>query len=430
MNTWGCVGIGAAFLAAYVLVNVAQAGIRPDDPATLEKTRSLGQLIATATKPIHIVYVHGMNADGPGASDTFREGLCKHVARLCPTGFLPHQTTQPLPLGSRPDATFLDEPIWRDDHEWQASTPFVYRYVYTRNGAPPVVVDEVNWWPLLFPPKCRFIVLPEINLSGVDKAHLELCARTDAPFYPWISRDQLTEALAHKPISGGGAWANSLVKQNIMNWGVADAALALGPMRTYFRQAINQAFKYAAAFDGADVAGQDFVVISESLGSFVVLDAFGNVSADSPEAQSVGERTADLYFFANQYALLELGRIHGVPESWTTATGSFTQPLLEAAPAPGAASALPHLLRRWAASRPQGPLELVGRPKQVIAFSDPSDLLTYVVPKLRDSDGRDLALVVNVYDRNEWSFLRLFANPLKAHTKHAGNKDVLKLMFR
>ena len=418
MNIWVEI-LGIAILAFVVLfagLNLACAGVRPDDPATLARTRSLSELIASATCPVHIVYVHGMSADGPGFSDTFRKGLCKHVAGLCPNGSAPRKTTKLLPLGPRPNATYLNHPIWQDDQEWQASTPFVDRYEYQRGNAPPVIVDEVNWWPLLFPPKCRFIVHPEIDLSGVDERHLKLCAASDRDrhYYPWITESELQEALAHKPISGGGACANAYVKQQIMNWGLTDAVLALGPLRMYFRQAINQAFDFASKIDGADVVDQEFVVVSASLGSFVVLDAFGNLFRDSEQAQRVGERTADLYFLANQFALLQLGRIDGLPGPLEAAPSSAVSPV--------------DLLRLWATSTPPG-IESV-RPKQVVAFSDPSDLLTFPVPKLRDSSGSDIALVVNVYDRNEWSFLRLFANPASAHGGHAGNKDVLDVMFR
>ncbi len=52
------------------------------------------------------------------------------------------------------------------------------------------------------------------------------------------------------------------------------------------------------------------------------------------------------------------------------------------------------------------------------------------MPKLRDSSGADIALVVNLYDRNEWRWFGLVANPLTAHTGHSKNPDVLKQMLR
>jgi hypothetical protein len=383
--------------------------VTPDDPEALRNTVSLGMIIArTRDVPIHIVYVHGMRADGVGASDSFRAALVARVPGLQAGA----PDTQYLDLGpARPPAMYLNDPLWRDDNEWKASRPFVIRYVYSRRDASAIVVDEVNWWPLLFPPKCRFIALPETDLSGVDESHIRLCGRSDGHYFPWLSKDEVNSALAHRPKSGGGARINASIKQQIMNWGVADAALALGPLRSYFRQAINQALGFASAYDGKGVDGQEFVVIAESLGSFVVLDAFGDLFNDSPDARQVGEQTADLYFFANQFALLELGRISGIPEGATDAVRP--SPL--------------ELLLQWASS---GKItETTGRLKQVIAFSDPSDLLTYRVPKLR-RNGTDVAIVVNVYDQNETKWLGVFADPLSAHTGHSKNKDVLDLIFR
>jgi hypothetical protein len=389
--------------------------VTPDDPASLRATTPLGVVIAKSiTAPVHIVFVHGMRAEGAGASEKFRAGLLERVPKLRASA----PTRSFLAVGTRPAATYVGEPIWKSDEEWQASRPFVDRYVFARAEASPIVVDEVNWWPLLFPPKCRFILLPETDLSGVDQGHIKLCGRHDPPYYPWLSEKQVAAALAHKPASGGGARINASIKQQIMNWGLTDAVLALGPMRTYCRQALNQAFGHASSYDGKGVTEQEFVVVSESLGSFVVLDAFGDLFGDSHEARSVGERTADLYFFANQFALLELARIGGISDGRARTVEGAGVPVVSPL----------DLLRSWALSG--SPLETVGRLKQVVAFSDPSDLLTFRVPKLRNSDGKDIAIVVNVYDHNEIKWLGIFANPTTAHTGHSGNKDVLDLIFR
>ena len=76
----------------------------------------------------------------------------------------------------------------------------------------------------------------------------------------------------------------------------------------------------------------------------------------------------------------------------------------------------------------RGRRELVvgGRPayKQIIAFSDPSDALTFRVPPI------DGVTVVNVYDRNGIDLLHLGADPVAAHTGHSSNPHVLDLMLR
>jgi hypothetical protein len=207
MNGWAILlGSGCLLGLGLLASNLASAGIRPDDPNTLRRTTSLGELIAkTTNRPVHIVYVHGMRADGTGASLAFQAGLCKYVAGVCAADARPNRSARTfLDIGPRPPATYLDHPIWLSDDEWKASTPFVDRYVYARKDAEPIVIDEVNWWTLLFPVKCRLLLVPETDLSGADKAHLRLCARNDAPYYSWLTQRQLDDLLAHKPISGGG----------------------------------------------------------------------------------------------------------------------------------------------------------------------------------------------------------------------------------
>lgn len=99
--------------------------------------------------------------------------------------------------------------------------------------------------------------------------------------------------------------------------------------------------------------------------------------------------TSDLYFFANQVALLNFGRLE---------TPGLTR-------APGRPS-LEEILREWA--NPGGgerQTEALTVSKQIVAFSDPSDLLTYDMPKIDDVP------VVNTHVRNACNFLEFFRIP-------------------
>jgi hypothetical protein len=60
---------------------------------------------------------------------------------------------------------------------------------------------------------------------------------------------------------------------------------------------------------------------------------------------------------------------------------------------------------------------------QVVAWSDPSDVITFRVPKIGDVD------VVNLYVQNAHRWFGLFESPSKAHSDYAKNKDVLRVMF-
>ena len=411
-------------------------GLKMDDPSAFARTQSLGSVIAQATdRPVHIVFVHGIRASGPGTAMTFMKGLCRHAPVQCPNpDHLRPAERKPIPLGPWPtDTRVMGSPVWASQADWDASTPFVDRYVFPRAGRPPMVVDEVNWWPLLFPLKCRFLVAPDAQLSGVDKADLELCVDQTPPYHAWLSAAEYDAALQGPRISGGGAIVNAAVKQQLVNWGLSDAVVALGPTRSLLHRTMDGVFAYAAHYDGRDIAGQTFVVVSESLGSFVVMDAAANAEGDAPRAQDVMAGTADLYFFANQFALLDLGRITGLERP--SPAGAQARDLMAGGPAaanpeaqgPSSATLLQHWDRTPLPPRPLG--EAPPRTRQIIAFSDPSDALTFDVPKQTTADGGEAAIVVNVYDRNEFDWFGLVADPVSAHSGHSGNPDVLKLMF-
>jgi hypothetical protein len=60
---------------------------------------------------------------------------------------------------------------------------------------------------------------------------------------------------------------------------------------------------------------------------------------------------------------------------------------------------------------------------QVVAFSDPSDVITFRVPRIGDVD------VVNLYVQNATRWFGLFESPHAAHSNYARNKAVLSVMF-
>jgi hypothetical protein len=392
-------------VATQVFAKTVEAG-----PDRLEETTSLADLVE-AHSTVHIVYVHGIREEGPGFAKPLVDML---VAKL---GFkdvdAPHDTEVTLP--SKPEATILGEPVWSDD-DWKQSAPFV-RHYRLRRGDREVRIDEVNYWPLLFLLKCRYLMVPEHDLAGDDKAHFALCDRSVPPYHS-VLRDKDRQFLRRKPHGGHAAFINKALKLQIMNWGLSDAVIALGPMRVYLNYAMDRVFDSVRKGAGAD---DEFVVMSESLGSFVVLDAMDV----SPAVKDVVDRTDNLYFLANQVALLELARIEGVPTKLkmpSEETGAGADLVANSAeksaetPRPGPIAAL----QGWASAR-HG---LLDRPRQIIAFSDPSDILTYPVPPIAG------VKVVNVYDRNTPRWLGLFAEPGKAHLGHLRNREVWKVLLR
>jgi hypothetical protein len=398
-------------LLAIPVALLARGRFIEDGPGRLADIRSLGDAIRTA-RAAHIVFVHGMRAEKRGGSAAFRAALVRRLGGSddqSPEHFIIN-LDEDLDDEWPRDATVAGVPIWRTREDWVASRPFVSRYRLTLGGGQRVIVDEVNWWPLLFPLKCRFLLLPEHHLSGGDAAHLALCRNPDWPYHQWITDEEYRAALARPP-AGRGAWINRSIKREILNWGLSDAVIALGPMRTFVNGTMQRAFALAEE-EAMTAQATRRVIIAESLGSFAVLD-----SAGSGPVSAYLDQTHDLYFFANQFALLELARIEGLGR--TDGVRGLVQAPAETPPSPLAR------LAQWARTgqRLQAVSAEDWRPRQVIALNDPNDLLTYYVPPLPG------ATIVNVLVRNARSWLGLFADPARAHTGHAANQQVWDVLL-
>jgi hypothetical protein len=399
-------------------------GLVETGPDLLAETRSLGSIIAGSNgAPVHILFVHGIRTGDRGSSTTFRNSLCMSLKGIGGVDEpvrteLNHRLLQGAP---NPGVTYMGEPVFPADDAWRGSAPFVDRYEYARaGGRSAIVVDEVNWWPLALPLRCMAVLAPEAELAGPDEDNLRLCAAVDRQgqplsdeiHYPHLSKGELERLLRTRPKGGGAAWLNGRLKRSLVDWGLSDAVIALGPMRKHLHDAIDQAFAYAAGLHPEGGPPATFVVVAESLGSFIVFDAYGHGKAF---VQKVLDRTACLYFFANQLGLLELGRL-SQPDQTLELQRTGEAPSLS----------VHKVLKRWAAQAPR-PHALDATPprlRQIIAFSDPSDALTFRVPAIPD------AKVVNVHDRNGFRLWPFFADPAAAQTGHGSNRRVLKLMLR
>jgi len=416
-------GLNASDSDLKVAAAPAGPGLVETGPGALSQTISLGSIIAASPdEPVHILFVHGIRAGDRGASATFRANLSARLQDLLVSTEPDKVTlTHRLDVGPSPGFTYMGEPVWPNEAAWSKGA-FVDRYEYARKSAPPIIVDEVNWWPLALPLRCAALLKPEAYLAGADVADLRLCAAlgpdgqrlNDDIHFPFLSKADFETLAQMKPPGGGAARVNGFVKRALMDWGLSDAVIALGPMQTYLQAAIGQAFSYAADRDKRQGRPVKFVVISESLGSFILFDAYAQ---QEPSVHDVLDATAYVYFFANQFGLLELGRLsHAPPTAVSGAEALASEP---------SGRSLHHALTAWA-GRPQLQALVPGLParKQIIAFSDPSDALTFRVPPI------DGVTVVNVYDRNGVDFLHQAADPVAAHTGHSSNPHVLDLMLR
>jgi hypothetical protein len=410
-----------------------------------EPSINLSQLLKS-DDPVHIIFLHGMRATGSGSSDAFQAALCARLPDC--KGPIARQTER-IRLKWDGSFAYLGAPVWKNTQEWEASFPLVRRAVYANGPRPPVVVEEVNWWPLLVGLKCQRLVAHDAPLAGVSADQLQVCSAqgkyADGEHYAWIKPTDVEGIIKGAGVTGGAAKLNKLLKTEIMDWGISDAVIAAGPIGDLVGRGIGAAFAWAISTPLPPNIPKPggtprFVVIAESLGSFVAFDyydrhhdqadalaapgaALSSATPDETRAAyglvQVLDRTDWLYFLANQVALLEFARVQAVPPP--NAAG-----LQENAPARG--------LRRWATiPNPGRSAGLSETFREIVAFHDPNDLLTFEVPDLGpppnagEPDTRPK--VRNVFLSNGPTYLGVIADPAAAHTAHARNSCVLDIIF-
>ncbi len=386
---------------------------------------------------LHILYVHGMSSDGPRDFDSWglRKSICEHLGN-CNSLAGELDTREYADEGvfaldaPPPGLAYLGHPVWDKNTpaEWNASAPYVDHWNLTRKSGPTVYVDEINWWPLVFALKCRQIVESDARLVGPNTKRLNLCAKSEvdkaAPgrfvSYAWIQPEDV-QRLNRMPLRG--ALVNRALKNSILDWGFSDAMIAVGPLRPYLLAGIRQLVLKSTRVTlngsrGGPVAlspEQEFVIVSHSLGSYLIFSALDVQAARlNPPAleQNQGtftdilSHTSMVYFFANQLRLLELADLD------ITLSGDMTA----------------HL-ENWGRLRTAYLLSAGTKlkdaaPPQIIAWNDPSDLLTWEVPTLSS------VCVHNRNVKNATHWFWLFESPTKAHDRYAHNPRVTREMFK
>lgn len=454
---------------------LAQGEVVDDGPQHLNEISSIGESLRNAgQRPLHILYVHGIGATEASDSLAFQKSICKflkHCTAETVTRLKELQSKKfhgaPAPRdyanrgmfengASAPEFEYMGRAVWQSAQEWSASAPFVDHYVLWRTHGGPIVVDEINWWPLVLPLKCRHIMAGEARLAGPYRKILQVCSQSESKdaenpgrfrAYPWVNEQ---DAKAWEAMPAKGALFNRSLKNIILDWGFADAVMAVGTMHGVFREGMRQLFLESARFnaDGSrtndwerelhDPHGMDreFIVVSHSLGSYLV---FSTLNMDQQEAfpESTGplataskatedaaakyifERTSLVYFFANQIALLELATMETPRNS--LAQGE-PKPQSDAKATLSAQMRTWNNLRRTFGKKEGGEEEAATRPRQVVAWSDPSDLLTWRIPEMNG------LVVDNLYVRNTfWRWI--VARPIAAHVNYDRNRDVIRVMM-
>src|ERR1039458_5832214 len=388
--------------------------------------------------PIHILYMHGIKQVGAGDSSLLRQGICKYLGECTVTSLgRVYADSGPFALNhAPPELAYMQARIWKTTEDWNASAPFIDRYELAGNGHTPIMLDELNWWPIAYPLKCKWLIPSDSALTGPSKDQLDICAvpkgnqsDTDHPgrylAYRWIEPAEATE-LGH--ISRHATLANRSLKNDLMDWGFGDAVMALGPVQEILTAGIRQLLVKSLEAAGIDSkaakpedAGPEFYFITHSLGSYLSLAAldsdwlgpqipglaeFAISPAETNAVDYFSAHTAGFYFLANQVELLELARV-------SAPTQPPTNPPSGAPPE----TAKPVSIKHWLLMRQAF---LQHRPSlspgpQIVAWSDPDDLLSWDVP---DIEGVN---VLNYHVRNSgFKIPPFFVWPTGAH----GNYEI------
>jgi hypothetical protein len=211
---------------------------------------------------------------------------------------------------------------------------------------------------------------------------------------------------------------NRGLKDGLVSWGLMDAALYVGAGRTGMQQAVAQGLHLLAEGSLAPSRHDRFAFGAASLGSVITLDTMKNLLEHggvcyggmcrrlAPETiASMFRKGVPLFLFANQIPLLDPA---SVPASaaGSTAISEST-------------AALTDLAERL----PQGAV------LTVVAFSDPSDMLSYRVPAIATARKSAVIRVVNIAVRNQSVGLWwLVSDPLAAHTGFPKTRAVMNEM--
>jgi hypothetical protein len=467
-------------LAALGGAALARAKVVEDTSGSLRTLSSIADALDSADRhPVHVLYVHGIDQVGAGDSGKLRNSICTEL-KLCDVTDWKSGGVEFADKGEfsssvqPPTLAYLGSPVWNNPDEWHAAAPFVVHWVVHLKGHSAVlVVDEINWWPLVLALKCRRVVAAEAHLSGPDQHLLQVCSEQSVQdpgglgrFYPWIPADQAAKLAKIRPRA---VLINRTVKAGLVDWALSDVLLAVGPMGGILRDGLRQLMAKSAAFDPgkaeADSSGsggigkydwkaqlsrdnaldQEFIGVTHSLGSYLLFNTlnpeFANVPGESLSAADAARKTAEenairyifertslVYFFANQLEMLEITNLESAPDSSTTAMKSRGLAPAPSVPTSPAAN-FRTLVNRWKDYQTsfQGvlhPSDVASREKvQVVAWSDPSDVITYRVPKIGDVE------VVNLYVKNATRWFGIFESPTKAHGDYAKNIDMLRVMF-
>lgn len=409
------------------------------------RATSLGAALKRAgTAPVRILYIHGIGSTGHGDSLELQASICHQLKRylndVC-------EFTSKTPLSreyadegyfARDNAAddgldstvskllYMGAPIWASWDEWHASAPFVDHYQLRLKSGKAILIDELNWWPLMFAIKCKNMMPNETllagKLTGSDDNYLSICQQQEVGMtavevrsFDWLRAAHLDVAqLNEKP--NHAVAVNRWAKVGLMDWRFSDALLGVGPLENVLVEGIRQLLM--KSLKGPLDPNAQFITISHSLGSFLLFSALHS-EFDVQDARRtevfnyVLGHLEEANFFANQIPLLEMAKL-GTPTSKFAGLDAWSK------------------ARKKYLRLSDGPTsEIIGR---VVSWSDANDLLTWYLGEdfkawqAKPGSGIEVDNEI-VKNSSTWNWLGLLENPERAHDNYSKNQHVIRSLL-
>lgn len=437
--------------------NIAYSQAVPAAPASHsqlandQQATSIGKALRlSGLTPVHIIYIHGIGATGSGDSLALQTSICRYAKKYMSgkecVGGVQHPSVRvgtreyaedfahigvsagDASLQGAPDESYMGARIWSSSDEWHASAPFVDHYKIALRNGQSILVDEINWWPLVLPVKCKYMMPDETNLAGGDDDYFQTCSRQEANVtgvkvrsFDWLKSNNLDVA-ALRARGNHAVHFSRAAKVGLMDWRFSDAILGLGPLEKRFivpgiQQLLVDCMRAAPPSPATRI-----YTVTHSLGSYLLFSALdgkalsnGTQPVDPKTQASFDELLKHLnatYLIANQIPLLEM--------AWL---GTSRTRFLA--------------FDEWGKQRRAFPPNDKHCYGTVVAWSDPNDLLTwYLAGEFQnwqtDPNGTSNGICVEnqlVKNATTWNWLGLFENPERAHDKYAVNPRVIRALL-
>jgi hypothetical protein len=278
---------------------------------------------------------------------------------------------------------------------------YTYNFAPSPNAKPTLTVSYLLWAPLNAEVKC--------GLEAEDKSAPP--KQAFAAFAKDFIDDKLADALLY-----AGTYRKQVIRPSIQG------ALCKVTGGTWHAKSTT-----CAPGDYHDPTA----IITHSLGGYMLMDSIqAELRVDDCRPNGGGgaaveilENTPVIYMMANQLALLDLSTLHRdpqLPQTKAAATEAVTKQFAKC-----------WLIAR-ARARSEAKLSEMAA-SQVVAFSDPNDILSWRLEprnlKLPRPDWGEVA-VTNVYMSNsEFSIPWLFSDPVNAHTGYFANPTVMDMLI-